>query len=204
MSSKDKKRVVDRFNLERWLTQDTALSCVLVIVLLFIIVRILPTSVDNNLSMSVHKNKVAIEHLNQPRNLEFSKTVFLDKLDLSRDNRFAHPELGDIGFSENFFADVETEFEILQRGDYRFLVASDDGFALEINGEELCRFTRNRPIRSQVCRVRLEEGKHKFKLRYYQGVGHAGLKVQYRRQGDADLHWFGEDSEYLEIIASER
>lgn len=201
MSVKDENQTMKRFALERWLTQDTALSCLLVIVVVFIIVRILPASVDHNLSMSVHKNKVAIEHLNQPRNIDFSKTVFLDKLDLSRDNRFAHPELGNVGFSENFFAEIETEFEVRQGGDYRFLVASDDGFALEIDGEELCGFTRNRPIRTQICRVRLEEGEHSFKLRYYQGVGHAGLKVQYRLKGDADLHWFGEDSEYLKVLA---
>ncbi len=164
----------------------------------------LPISVDSNLLMSIHKNKVAIEHLNQPRNIDFSKTVYLDKLDLSRGNRFAHPELGDVGFSDNFFADVEAGFEVKQAGDYRFLVASDDGFALAIDGEELCRFTRSRPIRTQVCQARLEEGRHSFKLRYYQGVGHAGLKVQYRRKGDADLHWFGEDSAYLKVVALER
>ncbi len=204
MGAVDKTQSVNRAYLERWLTQDTALSCLLLIVVLFIVVHLLPASVDNNLLLSLQKNKVAIEHLNQPRNIEFSKTVFLDKLDLSRDNRFAHPELGDVGFSDNFFAEVETEFEVLQQGEYRFLVASDDGFALEIDGEELCRFTTNRPIRAQVCRVRLEEGTHSFKLRYYQGVGHAGLKVQYRRKGDADLHWFGEDSEYLEVIPPDR
>lgn len=201
MRRKDEKRTVNRFNVERWLTMDTVLSCLLIIVALMIVIRILPPSVDNNLLINIHKNKVAIEHLNQPRNIEFSKTVVLDKLDLSRGHRFAHPKLGDVGFSDNFFAEVLSEFQIKLRGDYRFLVASDDGFALEIDGEELCRYTGSRPIRTQVCRVRLEEGRHSFKLRYYQGVGHAGLKVQYRRKGDADLHWFGEDSQYLKVLA---
>lgn len=201
MGGKDEQQAVNRFSGERWLTMDTVLTSLLLIVAVLIVVRILPPSVDNNLVMNIHKNKVAIEHLNQPRNIEFSKTVFLDKLDLSRGNRFAHPELGDVGFSDNFFAEVESELQITQGGDYRFLIASDDGFALEIDGEELCRYTGSRPIRTQVCRVHLEEGKHSFKLRYYQGVGHAGLKVQYRRKGDADLHWFGEDSEYLKVLA---
>lgn len=187
--------------LTRWFNSDTLVTLLLVLAAILIVIRILPPNVDRNLTLNIHKNKVAIEHLNQPRNIEFSKTVVLDKLDLSRGNRFAHAELGDVGFSDNFFAEVESEFQIKQGGEYRFLVASDDGFALAIDGEELCRYTGSRPIRTQVCRVRLEEGAHSFKLRYYQGVGHAGLKVQYRRKGDAELHWFGENSEYLKVLA---
>lgn len=194
---------MNRANLNRWLTKDTALTGLLVIVAVLILVRVLPPSVDQNLLLTIHKNRVPIEHLNQPRNIEFSKTVPLDKLDLSRGNRFAHPELGDVGFKENFFAEVEAEFQLEQSGDYGFLVASDDGFALEIDGEELCSFTKNRPMETEACRVDLEAGKHSFKLRYYQGVGHAGLKVQYTRKGEAGLHWFGEDSEYLKVLNPE-
>jgi hypothetical protein len=187
------------FNKEKLLTRDTLLTALLVIVVVLSVNAMLPVRVDPNLTEVISKNRAAIRDLHKTRKIETTKTVKMYVLNLHDKNRFLHPKLGDIGFGTNFFADVETQFVVRRAGNYRFVVASDDGFSLRINDRELCSFTGARPIATQTCNVHLAEGEHNFKLSYFQGGGFAGLTVRYGLQNDRRLYWFGEDSSLLRI-----
>lgn len=184
----------------RVLNKNTLITVLLMLFTVLAVRAMLPVTVDPNLKMVVSKNREPIQNLNQTRNIETSKVVMLDKLNLAHHNRFYHPELGDIGYGDHFFADVEATFEIHKAGSYHFVVASDDGFSLRINGRELCRFLSDRPLTTQRCPVRLAEGEHSFELSYFQAGAHAGLRVQYGLGSNGKLYWFGPDSPLMTII----
>jgi hypothetical protein len=176
------------------LNKNTWLSILLTLVSLLIVVRIFPTSVDPVLKLVISKNRTSIAHLHQPRVIETTKEVMVDVLNIAEHNRFKHPQLGEIGFGNDFFVDIEAPFTVKQAGRYRFIVASDDGFSLAINERTLCEFTGSQPLNQQTCHIDLSEGSHIFKLAYYQGYGNAGLTVQYAKTGSAKTYWVGEDS----------
>ncbi|MDQ2077194.1 PA14 domain-containing protein [Marinimicrobium sp. ABcell2] len=186
-------------NVQRWMTKDTALTALLCLLAVLILRAMVPIGVDANLEMRVSQSNVPIRYLHQRRDIGMTKVVHLDKLDLARHNRFYHSNLGDVGYGENFFADVEASFRITEPGTYVFVVASDDGFALRINGREVCSFVRDRALATQRCPIRLDAGSHDFQLSYFQGGGHAGLRVQYGRAGESKLYWFGENSPFLKL-----
>jgi hypothetical protein len=173
------------------------LSALLTVVAVAVIHRMLPPRVDPVLRLEISKNRSAVGTLYQTRDIGLRKDVMVDVLDLSRNGRFEHPKLGDIGYGQDFFVDIEKTFQVRRAGDYRFVVASDDGFAIHINGKELCSFHKDRSMATQSCGVSFEEGQQTFRLSYFQAGGPAGLKVQYARQGDRTMYWFGESSPYF-------
>lgn len=177
--------------------RNTALSLLLALIALAIVLRITPPMVSDVVELKLAKNATAIARIDQSRNIKHRRTLAVDRLDLSHRQQLRHPKLGRIGYGEHFFVDIEHEFEVLEGGNYRFLVGSDDGFVLRIDGEELCRFDGDRPYRENVCPVRLEAGTHQFSLSYFQGGGHAGLRVRYRQVGASDSPFFGEDSRWM-------
>lgn len=188
-----------RLSKDVWCSRDMVLTVFLCLTALLVVRAMLPVRVDANLTVVVSKNRTAIQNLNQPRSIETSKEVSVDVLNLANQNQFIHPKLGNVGYGDNFFADVEARFVIRKEGNYRFVVASDDGFSLDINDERLCQFTGPRALSAQTCNVHLEEGEHHFRLAYYQAGGPAGLTVRYGIQGERRLYWFGESSRLMRI-----
>lgn len=176
---------------------DWVLSAMLAVVALFAVAHMLPVSVDPVLRLEIARNRSPIAELHQARDIIQRKVVHVDKLDLARDGRFAHSRLGDIGYGQNFFVDIVSTFQVRKAGSYRFVVASDDGFSLHVDGRQICAFTRDRALTTQTCTVLLDPGKRAFRLAYFQAGGPAGLKVQYGRHGDGTLYWFGQESEHF-------
>lgn len=188
-----------RLSKDLWYSRDMVVTLLLCLTAILVVRAMLPVRVDPNLTVVVSKNRTVIQNLNQPRNIETSKEVSVDVLNLANENQFSHPQLGNVGYGANFFADVETQFVIRREGNYRFVVASDDGFSLDINGERLCQFMGQRALSAQTCTVHLEEGEHHFQLAYFQAGGPAGLTVRYGIQGERRLYWFGENSRLMRI-----
>lgn len=184
---------------QRWCNPNTLLTLILVALLVLALSAMIPPRVDANLRLDIQKNRSAITSLHQERDIESRQTRWVDRLDLANNGRFLHPRLGQLGYEEHFFVDIEATFVVHQAGHYEFEVASDDGFALIINGRNLCSFPRPRALRSQRCRIRLDEGEQRFTLNYFQAGGQAGLSVRYGLQNQRQRYWFGEDSELLSI-----
>lgn len=154
-----------------------------------------PVHVAPVLRLRLERNAVPIGHLDQPRRVVESREMVVDRLDLSRGGRLRHAVLGDIGYAEHFFVTVRKQFTVREGGDYRFLVSSDDGFSLRVDNRPLCADPRPRALSLQTCGIRLDRGVHEFALDYFQGAGPSGLTVQYGRQGQNRVFWFGEDSD---------
>lgn len=179
------------------INKNITLSIILGIVTLLIINQITPPSVDAVIKLTISKNRAGISNIHQTRNIEFTKEVMVDVLDLSEKNRFRHPKLGDIGYVDNFFVDISKKFTVKTAGKYRFNVSSDDGFSLTIDGKRLCEHVRDRPLTLQSCPIDLSAGEHQFDLVYFQGFGNAGLKVDYLNELDKKVYVFGENSKHL-------
>lgn len=179
------------------MNKNTALSILLAVVTAAILWRITPVYVDPVIKLTIIKNRAQISNIHQPRNIEFTKEVMVDNLNLYHKSRFSHAKLGDIGYQDHFFVDVEHEFTVKMAGRYRFNIASDDGFTAAIDGNPLCEFDRDRPFSMQSCPVTLTAGKHTFRLSYFQGYGQSGLTVQYMSTTDSKAYYFGDDSRYM-------
>lgn len=172
----------------------------LVLMVLFIgmaINKSTPPMVDKVFELKISKNKTPIQSIFQQRDIAQTKTVWVDKLMLKDGARLVHPKLGLIGYSDSYFIDVEADFKVNEAGDYYFIPGSDDGFALEVDGKQLCAFEKDRPYSTQRCHVVLDKGTHKFKLAYFQGGGHSGLTLAYQFKGDRKRRWVGENSRYI-------
>lgn len=177
--------------------KNTAFSVLLAVIVIAILFRITPPSVDPVVKLVISKNRTDIHSINQPRNIELSREVMVDELNLSNQNRFRHPELGNIGYADRFFVDINEEFTVKRTGQYLFKIGSDDGFSAKINGKALCEFSGDRPFTVQNCPVSLQAGTHTFELSYFQGFGNAGLSVEYKKAGGDKMRYFGDSSKYI-------
>lgn len=179
------------------ITKNSVLSVLLGLLIIAVLFRITPAYVDPVIKLVISKNRATITNIHQPRDIELTKEAMVDKLDLADKNKFRHPKLGELGYTNDFFVDVNHEITVKKEGEYRFYVSSDDGFSLNIDGKMLCEHVRDRPLTTQSCLTRLSVGKHQVNLVYFQGFGNAGLRVEYASTKDDDMHTFGEDSKYI-------
>ncbi len=183
------------------MNKNTVFSLLLAGCALIIIVRVIPPSVDENLTLTLSKNRVNITGIDQPRNISESRTVRIDKVDLHHDNRFKHSVLGMLGWTEDFYADIETRFKVTETARYRFMVGSDDGFSLSIDGKRLCQYPKDRPFSKQSCYRELSAGQHTLTLSYFQGFGNSGLTLEAgRANGDKPKFW-GEKIAGIDYLA---
>lgn len=182
--------------------KNTLFSAVLLIVVVAILMKITPAHVDNVFTLVVSKNRSSILDIHQTRDIETSKTYRIDRIDLAEKSRFRHKELGDLGFGNDYFADIEAPFTVHIAGDYVFYIGSDDGFAFEVDGRQVCEWTHtkdqhDRPFATDSCQIRLKEGEHRFKLSYYQGYGNAGLVMSYSNTSNSSQYLAGQNSKFI-------
>ncbi len=181
-------------NIQLFLTKNWLFSFALAFTSLLIVYRIIPVTVDPVVKLAINKNRVSIANIYQQRDIEATNEVWVDVLDLEHKSRFGHPKLGNIAnYSEDFFVDVDHKITVKNTDTYRFMVGSDDGFSLSIDGKLLCEHLGDRPFSVQPCTVHLSEGEHQVAISYFQGYGNSGFTVEYAR-GDDKPRWFGEDS----------
>lgn len=175
-------------------------SALLVSCACLIIWRLIPPSVDANFTLSLSKSRDNIEKINQPRNVSDTRQLNIDRIELNLDNHFKHATLGALGWAEHFYADIESRFRVSEPGRFRFLVGSDDGFRLSIDGRLLCQYPTDRPYRKQSCYQTLSAGEHTLELSYFQGYGNAGLTLEASKDGDSKARFWGDKIEGIEYI----
>jgi hypothetical protein len=179
--------------------KNTVFSILLAVVCAAIIYRITPPYVEAVFDVVVSKNRTTITNIHQARDIETSKVVKIDRINLAEKSRFRHPKLGDIGYSGDFFVDIESTFLVKKAGAYVFYLGSDDGFSFSIDGKKICEWPRERPFNTNVCHVDLTAGQHSFKVTHYQGYGNAGLVMKYAFAAHRKQYFAGENSQYLEF-----
>ncbi|MBU2885648.1 serine protease [Gilvimarinus agarilyticus] len=182
------------------INRNTIFSVLIAATVSVIIYRLIPPSVEPNFTLTLSKSRNNIVKINQPRTISESREMVIDRIELNERSRFQHPKLGPLGWSENFFADIESRFKVTESGRYRFLTGSDDGFRLAIDGNVLCQFPGDRPYRKQACYQTLEVGEHLLELNYFQGYGNAGLTLEVTKSDVKSPQFWGEKIEGIEYI----
>ncbi len=181
------------------INKNSITSLLLLTLILLIAYRITPVYVAGNIKVIASKNRVSINNIYQARDIIHTREVTLDKLNFYHKGKFGHPKLGNIAkASDDFFIDVDQLFSIHKAGNYQFLIGSDDGFSLMIDGKKVCEHTQDRPYSIQTCNIFLNSGKHRFQISYFQGFGQSGFSVQYKTL-DGKTYGFGEDSSDLTL-----
>jgi len=177
--------------------RNLVFSVLLAIITLAIINRITPAYVKPVFELVISKNRVSITDIHQTRDIEMSKVVKVDRIDLADKNRFRHPKLGEIGYAGDFFVDINAPFTVKKAGRYTFYLGSDDGFTFSVDNKQLCEWTHDRPLSVNACQINLTEGTHHFTLVYFQGFGNAGLTMGYSYGRDSKQYVAGENSRYI-------
>jgi len=181
------------------INKNSITTFLLLLIAGLIIYRITPVYVPANIKVIASKNRVSITHIHQARDIINTRVVMLDKLNLYHKGKFGHAKLGNIAkASDDFFIDVDQMISIHRAGNYQFLIGSDDGFSLTIDGKRVCEHVRDRPYSVQSCNVFLNPGQHRFQVSYFQGFGQSGFSVQYQTL-DGKVYWFGENSPDLTL-----
>lgn len=179
--------------------KNTIFSILLAVITGAIIYRITPPYVGDVFTLVIGKNRSAITDIYQVRDIEMSKTIKLDHLNLVENDRFRHPKLGDIGYNGDFFVDINASFLVKKAGDYVFYLGSDDGFVFSVDGKKICEWTHDRPFTTNICHVNLGVGQHNFTLVYFDGYGNSGLSMSYAFAADGTQYIAGENSTYLKF-----
>ena len=180
--------------LQNLANKNSIFTALIALVVAIILVRITPVSVDPVVKLVISKNRVSISNIHQLRDIEATREVMVDKLNLIESNRFRHPKLGNVAtYSDDFFVDVNHTITVNEADNYRFMIGSDDGFSLTIDGKLICEHLGDRPYSVQPCFVYLNKGKHQVGISYFQGFGNSGFTVEYAR-GEGKTYWFGENS----------
>jgi hypothetical protein len=181
------------------LNKNTIVSLLLLLVIAVIVYRITPVFVDKNVKVVISKNRIGISDIHQVRDITSTTEVMVDTLNLQHKGKFGHAKLGNIAkASDDFFVDVDQMVTTFKDGTYEFLIGSDDGFSLAIDGKIICEHPKDRPYSIQPCNVFLTKGDHRVMLSYFQGFGNSGFTVQYKT-GDGKVYWFGENSPGLRL-----
>jgi hypothetical protein len=186
---------LQQFCTQYLLNKNSVFSLLLAAVVILILYRITPISVDPVINAVIVKNRVGIRAINQERDVESTREVMIDRLNLLDEGRFRHPKLGNIAiYSDDFFLDVNHTIKVKTAGNYTFTAGSDDGFTLTIDDKLICEHPGDRPFSEQNCQVFLTEGEHRVYVSYFQGFGNSGFTLKYAR-GDEKPKWFGDDSD---------
>lgn len=156
-----------------------------------------PLSLSKTIKMTISKQKGSIQSIDEPRNPDFKMDYMIDLISFDNANELIHERLGKLGYSNDFFMDLETEFEVKIGGDYVFTTYSDDGFRLFIDGAKVSEFLGSRPFDKTEGTVNLTKGRHRMLLNYYQGYGLLGLKAMYRLKSETKDYIMGASSKYI-------
>jgi len=116
-------------------------------------------------------------------------------------------------WGESFIIDLDSCFLVKKAGSYEFIVTSDDGFKLEVDGRMVSSYSGLRQMGATSSRVELEEGYFKIRARYFQSKDEKIFKIKYRARDEGqenELDFFpahrlkvlGESSDTVEFFDS--
>lgn len=92
---------------------------------------------------------------------------------------------------EWFAIDYSARFWVAEAGTYRFLLESDDGSALYIDGKRVIRNDGQHPVEREDGKVSLKVGAHDIRVSYFQGPRfHVALMLKVRGPSDGEYRIF--------------
>lgn len=92
-------------------------------------------------------------------------------------------DVGVTGLKENFALRFDGHINIPKSGEYLFLIGSDDGSRLYIDGKVAIDNDGIHPYQQKRKQLRLEAGLHTVAVEYFEQGGEETLKVEYQAEG---------------------
>lgn len=173
--------------------KEKVLLYVLIIIGIWILYKSLYVPMDKHIQISLCQSKDALKHLAKPNSCLKDGSVSIDTLHFPPSHTLEHARLGKLGYKKNFFLEANSSFTIDTPTEYTFEISSDDGFALYIDGQIICKYTRPRSFKTSVCTIKLIEGNHTLGLSYFQTSGQTGLEGIYGLSESQERYYIGED-----------
>lgn len=108
------------------------------------------------------------------------KEIFwIEKVYFPRGNELRYPSYGYLGYKNNFFMKIDGDFVLTQDIPLKFVLYSDDGVRLMIDGKRVLEYAKDRPYGKSEATIKLAKGKHHIHIDYFQGYGQLGLGGYY-------------------------
>ena len=181
----------------KYFNKESILLGVVLFIGLLLVLKTVKFPTYGTINIAIMQQKGAIKTVDTVQKLSSTKHISVDSLNFLESRILEHPSLGQLGYTSNIFLNATTQMNIEKSGEYTFLVTSDDGFRLKIDGNTICEHPGDRPMLTTVCKKVLDKKSHHFELLYFQGGGPMGLNVRYRFKGDISSYLVGEQSKYM-------
>ena len=163
-----------------------------------VILQFLPPLVFHSpVSMKLIKQKAQIESLDSPEIPDFTIIRKIPTIDFPESRELIHRKLGRLGYRANFFIELETTMVVKKSGNYTFYVASDDGFRLWVDDKMLGEHPYDRGMTTNAMPMFLAEGKHRFRLKYFQRYSGMGLFAGYQFMDSRRIRPIGLGSKWI-------
>lgn len=136
------------------------------------------------------------------------ETLWIEKLYFPRGNELRHPTYGYLGYKQNFVMRIDGDFTLSKDRPVKFVLYSDDGVRLLIDGKKVLEFPKDRPFGKSEGVIDLKKGKHHLHIDYFQGYGQLGLAGYYTvlnslnqlKTVNNSLKLLGKDSKMIEFL----
>jgi len=147
-----------------------------------------------------------IRQLDDPVRVRKKEILWFDKIYFPRGNELKNPVYGYLGYTHDFLILFDTDMVLDSDKYVRFVVYSDDGFRLSLDGKTLMEYPGDRPYSKSETIVPVTKGRHHLRIKYFQGYGQLGISALYG-VGDtkeeaiaAKLHFIGIDNDGVRFI----
>jgi len=149
---------------------------------------------EKNITMTLSQNREAIDTLTQTRSPLKTLSSRINTVNFKTKYQLTHADLGTYDFRENFFVDLNTSMELRQDANCTFVLVSDDGYRVTVDGHELLADASNHDISVDQKSVLLTKGTHPLTLSYFQNTEITALRLYYAIEGERYL--IGENSRF--------
>ncbi|NPA64165.1 MAG: hypothetical protein GXO16_04240 [Epsilonproteobacteria bacterium] len=128
---------------------------------------------------TIIQSKKPIRHIDDTIEPQKREILWIDTLNFPKGNELRHPKYGYLGYRRNFIAYFDTDIEVPKDRYVDFVIYSDDGFRLTIDGKKIMEYPKDRPFQKSEKIVKLTKGRHHLRIKYFQGYGQLGIVGYY-------------------------
>lgn len=141
---------------------------------------------------AIIQSRTPLRHLDDPLHPIRKETLWIDTLYFPKGNSLYNPIYGNLGYTHDFVILFDMDMVVKKKSPITFIIYSDDGFRLVIDGKKIMEFTKDRPFSKSQTTLTLQPGKHHIHIKYFQGYGQLGIVGYYRVDHTTKL--LGQDS----------
>ena len=129
---------------------------------------------------TIIQSRTPLRHLDDPIHPIRKEILWIDTLYFPKGNSLYNPIYGNLGYSHDFVILFDMDIMVQKDIPTTFIIYSDDGFRLAIDGKKIMEFTKDRPFSKSETTLTLKAGKHHIHIKYFQGYGQLGIVGYYK------------------------